>query len=43
MIKDKRKSLESALWNSYQGADIIKIDATDRTPFRALINPNRLT
>jgi hypothetical protein len=43
MIKDKRKTLENALWNSYQGADIVKIDATDKTPFRALINPNRLT
>jgi hypothetical protein len=43
MIRDKRISLERALWNSYQGAKIVKIDATDSTPFRALINPNRLT
>lgn len=43
MIRDKRISLERALWNSYQGAKIVKIDATDNTPFRALINPNRLT
>ena len=42
MIKDKRRSLERALWHSYQGARIIKLDATDKTPFRALINPNKL-
>ena len=42
MIKDKRRSLEHALWYSYQGAQIIKTDATDRTPVRALINPNKL-
>ena len=43
MIKIKRRSLESAIWNSYQSAEIIKTDATDRTPVRALINPHKLT
>lgn len=42
MIKDKRRSLDRAVWYSYQAAQIIKVDATDRTPFRALINPNKL-
>ena len=43
MIKSKRRSLESAIWNSYQAAEIVKIDATDKTPVKALINPHRLT
>ena len=42
MIKDKRRSLDHAVWHSYQAAEIIKTDATDRKPFRALINPNKL-
>ena len=42
MIKDKRRSLNHAVWFSYQGAKVIKTDATDRTPVRALINPNKL-
>ena len=42
MIKDKRRSLDHAVWFSYQGAKVIKTDATDRTPIRALINPNKL-
>lgn len=42
MIKDKRRSLDRATWHSYQGAKVIPIDATDRTPIRALINPNKL-
>ncbi len=42
MIKDKRRSLDYAVWNSYQAADVIKIDAEDRKPVRALINPNKL-
>ena len=42
MIKDKRRSLDSAVWNSYQAAEIIKVGATDRKPVRALINPNKL-
>lgn len=42
MIRDKRRSLDHALWNSYQAAEIIKLDATDKKPARALINPNKL-
>lgn len=42
MIKDKRRSLDRAVWYSYQAAEIIKVGATDRKPFRALINPNKL-
>lgn len=42
MIKDKRRSLDHAVWYSYQAAEIVKVDATDRKPFRALINPNKL-
>lgn len=42
MIKDKRRSLDRAVWNSYQGAEVVKTDATDRKPVRALINPNKL-
>lgn len=43
MIKGKRRSLDRAVWNSYQGAEIVKLDATDKTPVRALINPSKLT
>lgn len=42
MIKDKRRSLDRALWNSYQAAEIVKVGASDRKPVRALINPNKL-
>ena len=42
MIKDKRRSLDHAVWYSYQAAEVIKTDATDRKPVRALINPNKL-
>ena len=42
MIKDKRRSLDSAVWNSYQAAEIVKVGAADRKPVRALINPNKL-
>ena len=42
MIEDKRRSLNGALWNSYQAAEVIKTDAEDRKPVRALINPNKL-
>ena len=41
MIKDKRRSLDHAVWFSYQGAKVIKTDATDRTPVRALIKLER--
>ena len=42
MIKDKRRSLDRAVWHSYQAAEVVKIDAEDREPVRALINPNKL-
>ena len=42
MIQDKRRSLNSAVWNSYQAAEVVKTDAEDRKPVRALINPNKL-
>jgi hypothetical protein len=42
MIKGKRRSLDRAVWSSYQAAEVIKIDAEDRKPVRALINPNKL-
>ena len=42
MIKDKRRSLDRALWNSYQAAEVVKTDAEDKKPVRALINPNKL-
>ena len=42
MIKDKRRSLDHAVWYSYQGADVLKVDAQLREPVRALINPNKL-
>ncbi len=42
MIKDKRRSLDHAVWHSYQAAEVVKTDATDRKPVRALINPNKL-
>lgn len=42
MIKDKRRSLDRAVWYSYQAAEIVKVDAEERKPVRALINPNKL-
>ena len=42
MIKDKRRSLDHAVWYSYQAAEIVKVGAADRQPARALINPNKL-
>ena len=42
MIKDKRRSLDHAVWNSYQAAEVIREDAENRTPVKALINPNKL-
>ena len=42
MIKDKRRSLDSAVWHSYQAAEVLRVDADLRTPVRALINPNKL-
>jgi hypothetical protein len=42
MIADKRRSLERALWYSYQGANVRKITSTSSESVRALINPNKL-
>ena len=42
MIADKRRSLERALWYSYQGANVRKTDAETQETVRALINPNKL-
>ena len=42
MIRDKRRSLDRAVWNSYQAAEVVRVDAEDRKPVRALINPNKL-
>lgn len=42
MIRDKRRSLDSALKYSYQGADVIKINSNNKEVARALINPNKL-
>ena len=40
MIKDKRRSLDRAVWYSYQAAEVLR--EGDDTPVRALINPNRV-
>jgi hypothetical protein len=42
MIRDKRRSLDRAVWSSYQAAEVVREDAENRTPVRALINPNKL-
>ena len=43
MIADKRRSLQRALYYSYQGADVKKIvDNGEADIVRALINPNKL-
>lgn len=43
MIKDKRRSLNRALFSSYQGADIRNVlEDEDSHPIRALINPDKL-
>ena len=42
MIYDKRRSLDRALWNSYQAAEVVRLDAEYKKPVRALINPNKL-
>lgn len=42
MIKDKRRSLDRAIWYSYQGAEVVKTDAEDQKPVQVLINPNKL-
>ena len=40
MIKDKRRSLDRAVWNSYQAAEVLRVGAESDKPVRALINPN---
>ena len=42
MIKDKRRSLDHAVWSSYQAAEVLRLDAENRKPVRALITPNKL-
>ena len=42
MIHDKRATLDRAIWNSYQAAEVIKVDAEYKKPIRCLINPNKL-
>lgn len=42
MIRDKRRSLDHAVWNSYQAAEIVRDNAEYKKPVRALINPNKL-
>ena len=42
MIRDKRRSLDRAVWSSYQAAEVVREDAENRNPVRALINPNKL-
>lgn len=42
MIKDKRRSLDHAVWYSYQAAEIKHINNLEEKPIRALINPNKL-
>ena len=39
MIKDKRRSLDRAVWHSYQAAQVAR---DNDLPIRALINPNKL-
>ena len=42
MIKDKRRSLDRAVWYSYQAAEVVRISAEYKKPVKALINPNKL-
>ena len=42
MIRDKRRSLDRAVWNSYQAAEVLRLASENREPIRALINPNKL-
>ena len=42
MIKDKRRSLDRAVWYSYQAAEVVRTLAEYKKPVRALINPNKL-
>ena len=40
MIRDKRRSLDHAVWYSYQAAEVLR--EGEMTPVRALINPNKV-
>lgn len=42
MILDKKRSLDRAVWNSYQAAEVRFLDDKENRPLRALINPNKL-
>lgn len=42
MIRNKRRSLDHAVWFSYQAAQVVKAGLEDLSPARALINPNKL-
>lgn len=42
IIMDKRRSLDRAVWHSYQAAEVVRNDAERKKPVRALINPNKL-
>lgn len=42
MIHDKREALNRAVHFSYQAAEVLRVDAENRQPVRALINPNKL-
>jgi hypothetical protein len=42
MIKDKRRSLDHAVWFSYQAAEVVRNESEYKRPVRALINPNKL-
>ena len=42
MIKDKRRSLDHAVWFSYQAAEVVRNESEYKKPVRALINPNKL-
>ena len=42
MIKDKRRSLDRAVWYSYQAAEVVRTSAEYKKPVKALINPNKL-
>ena len=42
MIADKKRSLDRAVWNSYQAAEVRFLDDLEGRPQRALINPNKL-
>ena len=42
MIRDKRRSLDHAVWYSYQAAQITHVNSENEQPVRALINPNKI-